>query len=301
MINTYTKNKSFIQMWRYLQDMDVENADFMLRLDDESLIDFSPSDFSNLESKDEINELHEKVQRECRNNIWFFFREVVNVNMFGLSYNSPVPQLHIPYQLNYNALWAIYLYSNGVNFAIPTHDIHCDIDGTENIYIDIGMYLTYILLNVYNDYINSKAKSKIDLVNMCNFSSKVHNSLNMFVSILTAGNPRYTSSLSDNVRTTIGIDSLDYNKLSTSDNLVIFINDSKSLDNLVLFKIVSESSKLRPNIMIGYGVGEDFALCNLHNNILDNMVIGRFIENIKINDGFIVDRKFDTNRLYVLK
>ena len=271
-------------MWRYLQDMDVENADFMLRLDDESLIDFSPSDFSNLESKDEINELHEKVQRECRNNIWFFFREVVNVNMFGLSYNSPVPQLHIPYQLNYNALWAIYLYSNGVNFAIPTHDIHCDIDGIENIYIDIGMYLTYILLNVYNDYINSKAKSKIDLVNMCNFSTKVHNSLNMFVSILTAGNPRYTSSLSDNVRTTIGIDSLDYNKLSTSDNLVIFINDSKSLDNLVLFKIVSESSNLRPNIMIGYGVGEEFALCNLHNNILDNMVIGRFIENININE-----------------
>jgi hypothetical protein len=301
MINTYTKNKSFIQMWRYLQDMDVENADFMLRLDDESLVDFSPSDFSNLESKDEINELHEKVQRECRNNIWFFFREVVNVNMFGLSYNSPVPQLHVPYQLNYNALWAIYLYSNGVNFAIPTHDIHCDIDGTENIYIDIGIYLTYILLNVYNDYINSKAKSKIDLVNMCNFSSKVHNSLNMFVSILTAGNPRYTSSLSDNVRTTIGIDSLDYNKLSASDNLVIFINDSKSLDNLVLFKIVSESSNLRPNIMIGYGVGEDFKLCNLHNNILDNMVIGRFIENININDGFIVDRKFDTNRLYVLK
>ena len=288
-------------MWRYLQDMDVENADFMLRLDDESLVDFSPSDFSNLESKDEINELHEKVQRECRNNIWFFFREVVNVNMFGLSYNSPVPQLHVPYQLNYNALWAIYLYSNGVNFAIPTHDIHCDIDGTENIYIDIGIYLTYILLNVYNDYINSKAKSKIDLVNMCNFSSKVHNSLNMFVSILTAGNPRYTSSLSDNVRTTIGIDSLDYNKLSASDNLVIFINDSKSLDNLVLFKIVSESSNLRPNIMIGYGVGEDFKLCNLHNNILDNMVIGRFIENININDGFIVDRKFDTNRLYVLK
>lgn len=301
MINTYTKNKSFIQMWRYLQDMDVENADFMLRLDDESLIDFSPSDFSNLESKDEINELHEKVQCECRNNIWFFFREVVNVNMFGLSYNSPIPQLHTPYQLNYNALWAIYLYSNGVNFAIPTHDIHCGIDGIETIHIDIGMYLTYILLNVYNDYINSKAKSKIDLVNMCNFSSKVHNSLNMFVSILTAGNPRYTSSLSDNVRTTICIDSLDYNKLSTSDNLVIFINDSKSLDNLVLFKTVSESSNLRPNIMIGYGVGEDFALCNLHNNILDNMVIGRFIENININDGFIVDRKFDTNRLYVLK
>ena len=53
--------------------------------------------------------------------------------------------------------------------------------------------------------------------------------------------------------------------------------------------------------MIGYGVGEDFALCNLHNNILDNMVIGRFIENINIDDGFIVDRKFDTNRLYVLK
>lgn len=288
-------------MWRYLQDMDVENADFMLRLDDESLIDFNPSDFSNLESKDEINDLHEKVQRECRNNIWFFFREVVNVNMFGLSYNFPVPQLHIPYQLNYNALWAIYLYSNGVNFAIPTHDIHCDIDGTENIYIDIGMYLTYILLNVYNDYINSKAKSKIDLVNMCNFSSKVHNSLNMFVSILTAGNPRYTSSLSDTVRTEICVDNLNYNKLSASDNLVIFINDSKSLDNLALFKMVSESSNLRPSIMIGYSVGEDFTLCDLHNNILNNMVIGRFIENININDRFIVDRKFDTNRLYVLK
>ena len=40
MYNTKTKNTSFINMWRYLQEINVENNIFMLELKDESLIDF---------------------------------------------------------------------------------------------------------------------------------------------------------------------------------------------------------------------------------------------------------------------
>ena len=78
MFNTKTKNESFISMWHKLQDEDIENNIFMLRLNDESLIDFDVSQLYT-DDKEKRTKLLEKVINECKNNIWFFFREVVRI------------------------------------------------------------------------------------------------------------------------------------------------------------------------------------------------------------------------------
>jgi hypothetical protein len=84
MINTKTKNKSFINMWRYMQNLQLYNNDFMLRLDDEELVDI---DLSSILYDDEVHDFpderttgrdyyYKKICNEIYNNIWFYFREI---------------------------------------------------------------------------------------------------------------------------------------------------------------------------------------------------------------------------------
>lgn len=78
MIDTQTSNKSFIHIWRMFQDLNIDNNSFMLELKDESLQGFNMNDLDKL-PEDKRNEMMRKVIAECKNNIWFFFREVIKI------------------------------------------------------------------------------------------------------------------------------------------------------------------------------------------------------------------------------
>lgn len=84
MYTTQTKNKSFIKMWRQLQKMEVDNAEEILYLKNENLCD---TDVFNilLENDTSIPNIREMIIKECKENIWFFFREVVKLPIIATS------------------------------------------------------------------------------------------------------------------------------------------------------------------------------------------------------------------------
>ena len=130
MINKETTNKSFINMWHYLQDLNVENNSFMLELKNKDL-----------KNKDITNkDIEQEVFEECVNNIWFFFREYVRL-IYPISMNSIEP-LYMPFVLTPENMAMIYLYDKGVNF-IKDKRLY---SGRNN----IGLGTTLRLLEMYN-------------------------------------------------------------------------------------------------------------------------------------------------------
>lgn len=72
-----TKNKSFLDMYHYLQSIGIKNCGFMLTLIDPDLDGIDPHDPSlNMYYK-------QKVFRECLCNYWYFIREVVRLPSSG--------------------------------------------------------------------------------------------------------------------------------------------------------------------------------------------------------------------------
>ena len=128
MINKNTKNKSFISAWHYLQDQGVENNSFMLELKNKKLADFSYDKFMNEErTKEQTIELRDMILKEVKENIWFFFREIVRIpyNLEGFnSSNFDNSDLFgsIPFHLTEKSLSLIYLYSKGVNIFLKKPD-----------------------------------------------------------------------------------------------------------------------------------------------------------------------------------
>ena len=128
MINKNTTNKSFISAWHYLQDNGVENNSFMLELKNKKLADFSYDKFMNEErTKEQTIELRDMILKEVKENIWFFFREIVRIsyNLEGFkSSNFDNSDLFgsIPFHLTEKSLSLIYLYSKGVNIFLKKPD-----------------------------------------------------------------------------------------------------------------------------------------------------------------------------------
>ena len=128
MIKKNKKNKSFISAWHYLQDQGVENNSFMLELKNKKLADFSYDKFMNEErTKEQTIELRDMILKEVKENIWFFFREIVRIpyNLEGFkSSNFDNSDLFgsIPFHLTEKSLSLIYLYSKGVNIFLKKPD-----------------------------------------------------------------------------------------------------------------------------------------------------------------------------------
>lgn len=75
-----TENKSFIDMWRYLQRYGISNNLFMLQTHDADLVDFSIDKYQMMDREDPSFKIYrEKVIQEAKNNIWFYFRELIMV------------------------------------------------------------------------------------------------------------------------------------------------------------------------------------------------------------------------------
>lgn len=140
MFNTKTKNESFIYMWHHLQDKNIENNIFMLRLDDKSLIDFDVSQLYT-DDKEKRTKLLEKVVNECKNNIWFFFREVVRIPNI-LSMDVGWKSNTIRFVLNKDLLILIYAYEH--KFSILTKST-----------MTRGYTTLIYLLEIYEKFINN--------------------------------------------------------------------------------------------------------------------------------------------------
>lgn len=117
MIDTTTKNKSFIVVWRFLQDKNIDNNDFMLQLNDESLQGFELSDIDKIEDAKERNGLIQKVLTECKNNIWFFFREIVRIGN-GVANSIGFHENDSKFILTPLTAKLIYLYDKNQNFIV---------------------------------------------------------------------------------------------------------------------------------------------------------------------------------------
>ena len=96
-----TKNLNFVEMSKYLEGIGVKNHDFMLALHDDSLVGVDPYD------KDLPTYVQKKIIKECKENIWYFLREIVRIPYIGQSD-------HIM-SLNRATLAAAFLYSNGIS------------------------------------------------------------------------------------------------------------------------------------------------------------------------------------------
>lgn len=75
--DTGTPNKSFLQVAKDLKSLGRKNFYFMLRLDDPTLLKVDP--YSPTLTKDEIS----RILIECRNNIWYYLREVARIPSQG--------------------------------------------------------------------------------------------------------------------------------------------------------------------------------------------------------------------------
>ena len=121
MVSNNTNNLSFRNMQYKLQDIDCENFYFMNRLDDKELdgIDI----YVELENfrldKSKRSDFIQKVIKECKNNIWYFFREVVRIpTNFNIQCNVDTNLAMFP--LDYKSAIMIYFYEKGLSF------INCD-------------------------------------------------------------------------------------------------------------------------------------------------------------------------------
>lgn len=72
--NFETKNKSWVDLAALYKAMGVRNHTFLLALHDQSLKHVDPFDYSRL-----TPELVVRITTECRNNPWYYFREIVKV------------------------------------------------------------------------------------------------------------------------------------------------------------------------------------------------------------------------------
>ena len=109
--STKTTNKSFIDMWRFLQRNEIDNNLFMLQTHHKELVDFSIEKFMSMNRDDpSFTKYKSMIIDEARNNIWFYFRELVVVpdteNPLGFSH----------FELTPKTMMMIYLYDHGISF-----------------------------------------------------------------------------------------------------------------------------------------------------------------------------------------
>lgn len=110
-----TENKSFIDMWHHLQRYNIENNIFMLGTRDSMLLEFSMdkwNSFPRVTDSDYkvIESFKYRLIDEIRENIWFYFREIV----FVPDKEDPGKFKH--FNLTPQTMMMIYLYINNSSY-----------------------------------------------------------------------------------------------------------------------------------------------------------------------------------------
>ena len=101
-------NQSFIDVSELLKYININNNDFMLKLNDESLRDVDPH------SETLTEEQKIAIINECKSNIWYFIREVVLVP------DKVFTDTYVPYQLDMYSLANIWCSYNRITSYVVT-------------------------------------------------------------------------------------------------------------------------------------------------------------------------------------
>lgn len=131
-----TKNKSFIKMRQYLQDNNIENNLFMLETKNKDLIGIDIIEKLNTLEGEELKKFRIDITEECKNNIWFYFREVLRLaKPLGFTIDDIKYENSIPFTLNPYFMAIIYAYEKGLNFFAQAPN------GTEGSFILTCLYI----------------------------------------------------------------------------------------------------------------------------------------------------------------
>jgi hypothetical protein len=107
-----TTNKSFINMWRFLQRNNIENNLFMLETKRKELVDFSIEKYQSMDKEDPYFKIYKSLLiEEIKENIWFYFRELVVIP----DDNSIIGYKH--FELTPDNMMMIYLYDKQKSFV----------------------------------------------------------------------------------------------------------------------------------------------------------------------------------------
>lgn len=154
---TKTQNVSFKKMRELLQDSYIENNEFMMQVNNETLKEFDLSILFK-ENDDNRKALISLITEECANNIWFFFREILPFNIQSYDDDNLYNLSEIPrFRLSLVSMIMIYLYSTGKNFAIQK----CYMDSL----VDTNMIRiaeqTLAMLSLYEYLFSSNSNSSL--------------------------------------------------------------------------------------------------------------------------------------------
>ena len=100
-----TTNRSFLEMHQLLKDLGIQNNRFMLVLLDPDLARIDPSD-PNLPFAYQV-----KVFRECMNNPWYFFREIIRIPQDGQANG-------VPFELNRGTMALLFCLMLNLNVVL---------------------------------------------------------------------------------------------------------------------------------------------------------------------------------------
>ena len=151
MISEHTGNISFKQYQYILQDADVENCFFMNETKDKSLVDIDVYEklFELRNDTEARSKFIERVKKECANNIWYYFREVVRIpTEFNVLNNVDMGLARFP--LTDKIARILYLYEKERAMLIPVDD-NCK-KGTSKL-ID----MTFAFLAIYEEFLDTKS------------------------------------------------------------------------------------------------------------------------------------------------
>lgn len=117
MIDKSTKNESFISMWRYLQNLEVDNSYFMLELKNEKLL--------------AVDNVHDQIRNEIFDEIienpWYLFRELLRFQSQISKYWSISSFNEERFCLTPITTAMIFLYIHKLNFFVITTRKHAGV------------------------------------------------------------------------------------------------------------------------------------------------------------------------------
>lgn len=208
-----TENKSFIDMWHHLQRYNIENNIFMLGTRDSMLLEFSMdkwNSFPRVTDSDYkvIESFKYRLIDEIRENIWFYFREIV----FVPDKEDPGKFKH--FNLTPQTMMMIYLYINNSSYIT-----------TE---INDNILITQYFLWAYNRHFKNNDMIITNNVNNINTIVK-----DIDCMILNSKTP-----------IAIGLNEM----ISTSFRRCIFINDKSFTDKFNLHSFVDKEYKKHVSI-----------------------------------------------------
>lgn len=105
-LQTNTKNESFLKVSYLLKERNIKNNNFMLRLYDDTLFDVDPFDYENLTMDQKI-----RIHLEVKRNYWYFLREINRIQ------DSPNGRFEL--HLGNLALFTLLLLNLNVIFLTP--------------------------------------------------------------------------------------------------------------------------------------------------------------------------------------